>query len=58
MIGGRIAYGLFPGAAILFAIATALAQRMQTCKTEQAAHWYCPANTVVWLNTSSADHHF
>ena len=49
---------LFPGAAILLAAGAALAQGMQTFTNEQAAQQYCPADTVVWLNTSSANYHF
>ena len=33
----RIAYGLFPGVAILLVVGTALGQGMQTFKNEQAA---------------------
>ena len=57
-MAGRIGYRLFPGAAILLAVGTALAQGMQTFTNEQAARQYCPADTVVWLNTSSASYHF
>jgi len=31
---------------------------MQTFTSEQAAQRHCPADTVVWLNTSSANYHF
>src|SRR5262245_17050363 len=55
---GRIAYGLFLGAAILLAVGTALAQGMQTFENEQAAQQHCPSDTVVWLNISSANYHF
>jgi hypothetical protein len=58
MMAGRIAYGLFPGVAILFAFGTALGQGMQTFEDEQAAQQHCPSDTVVWLNTVSANYHF
>ena len=54
----RIAYGLFLGAANLLAANAALGQGMQTFASEQAAQRHCPADTVVWLNTSSANYHF
>ena len=54
----RIAYRLIPGVAILLAVGAALGQGMQTLKSEDAAQRYCPADTVVWLNTSSANYHF
>ena len=57
-MAGRIAYGLFPAVAAFFAVGAALAQGMQTFKNEQAAQQYCPADTVVWLNTSNASYHF
>ena len=57
-MAGRIAYGLFPGVAILFAVGAALGQGMQTFTNEQAARRQCPADTIVWLNTSSANYHF
>jgi len=57
-MAGRITYGLFPGVAILLAVGTALGQGMQTFKNEQAAQRHCPADTVVWLNTASANYHF
>jgi hypothetical protein len=53
----RIAYGLFPGVAILSAVGTALGQGIQTFKNEQAAQRHCPADTVVWLNTAIAHYH-
>ena len=55
---GRIANGLIPGAAILLVVGAALAQGMQSFTSEQAAQRHCPADTVVWLNTSSANYHF
>ena len=55
---GRIAYGLGPGLAILLVVGTALGQGMQTFTNEKAAQRHCPADTVVWLNTSSANYHF
>jgi hypothetical protein len=58
MMGGRIAYGLFPGVAILLAVGAALGQGMQTFTNEQAARRHCPVDTIVWLNTSSANYHF
>ena len=54
----RIAYGLLLGAAILLAVGAALGQGMQTFTSEQAAQRHCSADTVVWLNTSSANYHF
>jgi hypothetical protein len=54
----RIGYGLLPGVAILLAVEAALGQGMQTFTSEQAAQRHCPADTVVWLNTSSANYHF
>ena len=54
----RIAHGLLPGVAILFASDAALGQGMQTFASEQAAQRHCPADTVVWLNTTSANYHF
>ena len=57
-MAGRIAYGLFPGVAILLAVGTALGQGMQNFKNEQAAQRHCPTDTVVWLNTASANYHF
>ena len=35
-MAGRIAYGLFPGVAILLAVSTALGQGMQNFKNETA----------------------
>jgi hypothetical protein len=58
MMAGRIGYGLFPGVAILLAVGVALGQGMQTFASEQAAQRHCPADAVVWLNTSSANYHF
>ena len=54
---GRVTYGLFPGLAILLAAGPVLGQGMQTFKDEQAAQRHCPADTVVWLNTTSANYH-
>ena len=31
---------------------------MQTFKDEHAAQRHCPADTVVWLNTTSSNYHF
>jgi hypothetical protein len=58
MMAGRIAYGLFAGVAILLAVGAALGQGMQTFTSEQAARRHCPPDTIVWLNTSSANYHF
>jgi len=55
---GRVAYELFPGVAILLAAGSVLGQGMQTFKDEQAAQRHCPADTVVWLNTTNANYHF
>ena len=57
-MAGRIAHGLFSGMAILLAVGAALGQGMQIFTSEQAAQRYCPTDTVVWLNTSSANYHF
>ena len=54
----RIAYGLLLGAAILLAVDAALGQGMQTFASEQAAQRHSPADTVIWLNASSANYHF
>jgi hypothetical protein len=54
----QIAYGLVPGVMVLLAGGAALGQGMQTFKTEKAAQRHCPADTVVWVNTSSANYHF
>ena len=56
-MAGRIAFGV-PGVAILLAVGAALGQGMQTFANEQAAQRHCPADSVVWLNTSSANYHF
>jgi len=58
MMTRRIAYGLLLGAAILLAVGAALGQEMQTFASEQAAQRHCPTDTIVWLNTSSANYHF
>jgi hypothetical protein len=55
---GRIAYRLIPGVAILSVVGGAFGQGMQTFTSAQAAQRHCPADTVVWLNTSSANYHF
>ena len=57
-MAGRIGYGLFPAVGILFAVNVALGQGMQNFKSEQAAQRHCPADTVVWLNTSSGNYVF
>ena len=56
MIVRRIAYGLLPGVAFVAAVGTALGQGMQTFANEQVAQRHCPADTVVWLNTSSGSY--
>jgi len=53
----RVAYELFPGIAILLVAGSVLGQGMQTFKDEQVAQRHCPADIVVWLNTSSANYH-
>jgi hypothetical protein len=53
-VSRRIAYGMTPAALILLVGGAALGQGMATFKTEQAAQQHCPADTVVWLNTTSA----
>jgi hypothetical protein len=55
---GRVAYEPFPGVAILLAAGSVLGEGMQTFTGEQAAQRHCPADTVVWLNTTSANYHF
>jgi hypothetical protein len=57
MMRGRIACGLFLGVAIFLAVGGALGQGMQTFANEQATQRHCPADAVVWLNTSSANYH-
>jgi hypothetical protein len=54
----RIAYGMLPGVVILMGVSAALGQGMRSFKSEQAAQRHCPTDTVVWLNTSSANYHF
>jgi hypothetical protein len=49
---------IFPAVATFFVVGAALGQGMQTFKNERAAQRHCPADTVVWLNTSSANYHF
>jgi hypothetical protein len=44
--------------AILLIFGAALGQGMQSFTTEQGAQRHCPADIVVWLNTSSANYHF
>ena len=50
---GRIACRLIPGVGILWVVGAALGQ-----ESEKAAQRHCPTDTVVWLNTSSANYHF
>src|SRR5690349_11321076 len=52
----QIAYGVIPMLMVLSVGGAALGQRMQTLKTEKAAQRHCPADTVVWANTSSANY--
>ena len=54
----RVACGLIPAVAILLSLGAALAQGMQTFKSERAAHRHCPADIIVWLNTASANYHY
>lgn len=54
---GRSAYGPFTAVATFFAVGVALGQGMQTFKDAQTAQRHCPADIVVWLNTSSAQYH-
>jgi hypothetical protein len=56
-MAGRIGFWLFLAAAILLAVDAALGQGMPTFTSEQAARRHCPADTVVWLNTLSANDH-
>jgi hypothetical protein len=53
-----IAYGLIPVLMVLLVAGAALGQGMQTFKTEKAAQRHCPADIVVWVDTSSANYHF
>ena len=53
-----IAYGLIPMLMVLLVGGAALGQGVQTFKTEKTAQRHCPADTVVWVNTSSANYHF
>jgi hypothetical protein len=57
MMARRIAYGVVSALAALSVIGAALGQGMTTFATEQKAQQHCPADTVVWLNTSSALYH-
>ena len=57
-MAGRVCYGLLPGVAILLAVDAALGQGMQIFTSEQAAQRHSPADTVIWLNASSANYHF
>ena len=57
-MAGQSSYGLLLGAAMLLVVDPALGQGMRTFASEGAAQRYCPADTVVWLNTSSANYHF
>jgi hypothetical protein len=57
-VARRIACGLISGTATLLVVGATLGQGMQTFKSEQAAQRHCPADTVVWLNTSSANYHY
>ena len=57
-MAGQNAYGLLLGAAMLLVVDPALGQGMRTFTSEGASHRYCPADTVVWLDTSSANYHF
>jgi hypothetical protein len=50
-------YRLLPAVAILLGVGAALAEGMRTFTNEQAAQRHCPADAVVWLNTSSATYH-
>ena len=54
----QIAYRVIPTMMVFSVAGAALGQGMQTFKTEKAAQRHCPADTVVWLNTSSANYHF
>ena len=54
----RIVYGLISGFGVLLVVGAALSQGMQTFTSEQEAQKHCPVDTVVWLNTSSANYHF
>lgn len=53
----RNAYMLFLVAAIVSASGAARGQGMQTFSSEEPAQHHCPADRVVWLNTSSANYH-
>ena len=54
----QISYRLIPSLTVLLVGGVALGQGMQTFKTEKAAQRHCPTDTVVWINTSSANYHF
>jgi hypothetical protein len=56
-MGRQIAYGLTSALLILSVGGAALGQGMQTFTSEQEAQRHCPSDTVVWLNTSSANYH-
>jgi hypothetical protein len=56
-MAGRNAYTLFLVAAIASASGAARGQGMQTFRSEEAAQHHCPADRVVWLNTSSSNYH-
>lgn len=56
-MGRQIACGLTSALLILLVVCTALGQGMQTFTSEQDAQRHCPSDTVVWLNTSSANYH-
>ena len=57
-MAGQSAYGLLLGAAMFLVVDPALGQGMRSFTSEGAVQRYCPADTVVWLNTSSANYHF
>ena len=58
MVARRIAYGLMPAVVMLLVGGAALGEGMQTFKTGKAAQRHCPADTVVWLNSSNANYHY
>jgi hypothetical protein len=55
---GYAALGVIPILMVSLVGGAALGQGMHTFKTEKAAQRHCPADTVVWVNTSSANYHF
>ncbi len=53
-----VSYGLFAALIAVTVTSAARGQGMNTFSSEQAARQHCPTDTVVWLNTASANYHF